>query len=56
MHASNKAGLSVPWAYTRRIVARQWNVPPWAVDEAPLDEVLMEIRMMNLESEANKRG
>lgn len=46
----------MPWAWTRRIVARNWHVAPWVVDEAPTDEVLMEIVMHNLELEAEKRG
>jgi len=45
----------VPWAYTRRVVARIWGVPPWFVDEAPIDEVLTEIRIHNLEMEARKK-
>jgi hypothetical protein len=47
--------LDVPWVYVRRAVARQWNVPPWMVDEAPVDEVLMELRILELEGEAQRR-
>jgi hypothetical protein len=44
----------VPWAWTRRQVALEWNVPPWVVDEAPIDEVLTAVRLMNLEQKATK--
>ncbi len=37
--------------YVRRAVARAWGVPPWVVDEAPVDEVLTEIKILNLEGE-----
>jgi hypothetical protein len=56
LKASNKKGLTVPWAYIRRQVARSWNVPPWAIDEAPYDEVLLELEILRLESEAEKRN
>lgn len=36
----------------RRIVAERWHVPPYAVDAAPADEVELELRFMQLESEA----
>lgn len=55
MAASNKAGLSVPWAWTRRALARLWNVPPWLVDEAPADEVQLEIRLSNIEADAQQK-
>lgn len=55
LRASNKAGLTVPWAYVRRAVAKSWNMPPWAVDEAPYDEVLLELEILNLEGEAEKK-
>lgn len=44
----------MPWVYTRRVIARSWRVPPWVVDEAPTDEVLTELRIINLESEAEQ--
>lgn len=45
----------MPWAYVRRAVAKSWNMPPWAVDEAPYDEVLLELEILNLEGEAEKK-
>lgn len=30
-------------------------MPPWAVDEAPYDEVLLELEILNLEGEAEKK-
>jgi hypothetical protein len=39
----------VPWVYTRRVVARNWGCLPWEVDAAPIDEVLREIELHNLE-------
>lgn len=49
------AGMRVPWVYVRREIARSWGVPPWVVDEAPHDEVEMELRILKIEREA-KRG
>jgi hypothetical protein len=53
--ASNKAGLNVPWVWTRRVIARNWRCKPWEVDFAPADEVQLEIRLHNLESEYVRR-
>jgi hypothetical protein len=39
----------VPWAYIRRDIAAAWGVPPWCVDEAPYDEVLLELRIRAIE-------
>jgi hypothetical protein len=51
--ARNKAGLGAPWAYVRRTIARSWGVPPWEVDEAPLDEVLLELKLMAIEGKTD---
>ena len=42
----------MPWVYARRVVAKNWGVPPWVVDEAPIDEVLTELKILELEGEA----
>jgi butyrate kinase len=42
----------VPWVYVRREIARSWGVPPWVVDAAPADEVLLEIRIRGVEGRA----
>ena len=47
--------MDVPWAYTRRNLARAWGVPPWAVDEAPMDEVMLELRIAELEAAAEAK-
>jgi hypothetical protein len=44
----------VPWVYIRRAIAKSWGVPPWFVDEAPVDEVMTELRILALEGEAEK--
>lgn len=54
--AADKRGLTVPWVYARRAVAQQWHVPPWVVDEAPVDEVLTELEIMNIEAESRRRN
>jgi butyrate kinase len=36
-------------------VARSWGVPPWVVDEAPVDEVLQEIKLHNIELESRRK-
>lgn len=41
----------MPWVWVRRILAERWNVPPWQVDEAPHDEVRLELALMALEAE-----
>lgn len=45
----------MPWCYVRRAVAQSWGVPPWVVDEAPTDEVLMELRILDMEAETAKK-
>jgi hypothetical protein len=37
------------------MLARAWRIPPWQVDDAPADEVLLEIRLSNLEAETHKK-
>lgn len=41
-----------PRFYLERLVARRWNVPPWAVDGAEAQDVEDEIRMLVLEGQA----
>lgn len=55
MHASNKKGLTVPWPYVRRALAQRWGIPPWGVDEAPVDEVMLELRLMELDGEEPRK-
>lgn len=43
--------MTVPWVYVRRVLAERWGVPPWQVDEAPHDEVRLELALMSLEAE-----
>lgn len=50
LRASNKAGLDVPWVYVRRLIARAWHVPPWMVDEAPTDEIFLELKLLEIEN------
>lgn len=51
MRAKDKAGIPVPWAYARRQIAEQWGVPPWVVDEAPRQEIELELRIREIEAE-----
>lgn len=53
--ASNRAGLLAPWPYVRRTLAERWHCRPWEVDEAPLDEVLLELKIMGIEASARPR-
>lgn len=46
--------MSVPWPYIRRAIARSWGVPPWVVDDAPVNEVFLELRILELEAEAEE--
>lgn len=55
LKATNKAGLSVPWAYTRKILAERWHIPPWEVDEAGGDEIALEIQLSNIEAECQSK-
>lgn len=50
LRARNPAGLPVPWVAIRRQLAARWGIPPWAVDEAPWDEVLIELRLSAIEA------
>lgn len=45
--------MKVPWVYVRRLVARSWGVPPWVVDDAPIEETLLELKILELEDNAN---
>lgn len=49
------SGSPLPWAYTRRDLARQWGVPPWEVDAAPNDEVETELAIRRIEAECAPR-
>ena len=49
------SGVDVPWVYVRRSIAQGWGVPPWAVDEAPVDEVLLELKLRELEAGSKKK-
>ena len=42
----------MPWAYVRRAIAQRWQCRPWEVDEAPTDEVLLELKIMEIEGKA----
>jgi hypothetical protein len=52
--AKNKAGLLAPWAYVRRALAERWHCFPWDVDDAPLDEVLLELKILGIEAKAQQ--
>jgi len=41
--------MTVPWPLVRRRIARAWGLPPWAVDNAPLDEINLELKLMELD-------
>jgi len=49
----------VPWPWTRWKVAQAWHCKPWEVDEAMdegrSDEVALTIKLLNLESEYQRR-
>lgn len=45
----------MPWVYARRAIAQSWGVPPWAVDESPYDEVLLELEILKIEGEAEQQ-
>lgn len=47
----HRQGLAVPWAYVRKVLAAEWHVPPWLVDEAPAYEVDLALRLMAIEGE-----
>lgn len=41
----------MPWLFARRQIAARWGCPPWLVDEAPDEEVALELRFGELEAE-----
>lgn len=43
----------VPWAYVRRQLAKDWCVPPWVIDEAPIGEIEEALAIRRVESEAS---
>lgn len=42
----------MPWILTRHALSVRWHVPPWVVDEAPVDEIDTELRLMEIEAAA----
>lgn len=42
----------MPWAWTKRRIARRWHCKPFEVNDAPSDEITEEIRIMNAEIKA----
>lgn len=46
----------VPWKWTRRIIAERWHCAPWLVDEAPQDEVNLELHLMRIEQEERPKS
>lgn len=51
--AKDRAGLLAPWPYVRRVLAERWHCRPWEVDDAPLDEVLLELKILGMEARAD---
>lgn len=47
--------MDVPWVLVRRNIAAKWHVPPWVVDDAPIDEVMTELRIADIEAECLKK-
>lgn len=47
--------MDVPWAWTRRRIAAKWNIPPWEVDLAPIDEILTEVKLHEIEAETEPK-
>ena len=46
----------MPWVWVRRRLAERWGVPPWEVDEAPYEEIALELKLGAIEHEmARKR-
>lgn len=45
----------MPWAYVRRRLAERWHVPPWVVDEAPVDEIALELKLSEIEAGTRRR-
>lgn len=54
LKATNPKGFAIPWAYTRRALARAWGVPPWVVDQVPHQEIDIELRIMAVEADAKE--
>lgn len=53
------AGLPVPWAYVRRMIAKDWGVPPIEFDrivEEDPEELRIELAIRKIEAEAASRG
>lgn len=41
----------MPWRWYRRLVAKEWHVPPWVVDEAPWEEVEQALALLDIDGE-----
>lgn len=52
-------GMTLPWAYTRLVLARFWSTTPWVVDEiwrTDPGEVREALKIMTIEGEARQRA
>jgi hypothetical protein len=52
LRAERKAGLRLPWAYTRFVLARRFHTSPMAIDAWPAGEVAEALRLFALEGDA----
>lgn len=44
----------MPWVYIRRDIAERWHCKPYEIDDAPADEVMLELSIMAIEAECEK--
>lgn len=54
LKAWNPAGFKIPWAFTRRRLAREWRMTPMAFDQVPWSEVRLELEIQAIEARATE--
>jgi hypothetical protein len=42
--------------YVRKMLSERWNCFPWDVDDAPADEVALELRLAAIELECERKS
>ncbi len=52
LRATNRRGLSPPWPYVRAKLAEHWGCLPPMVDELPMSEIALQLKIWELEGSA----
>lgn len=51
LEAPSTPGVKAPWLYVRSKLAEHWHVLPPEIDELPMSEITLQLRLWALEAE-----